>query len=447
MGWEQAVENTQNEGGVPPYRQPTMRKANPSQTTARASRNAALLTDGQKSRWILGGMVGQSNAMERLFLQMRYVAGHLRSALIEGEPGTGKRLTAETLHALGGLHMGGFAGFEAASFLSGATASAAFDQAGGGTLYLHGLDGLSHEQQGRLMHTLHAHGLRRPGLEQGGKVQDHCSNLPRAIVFSARRALRPLVLAGRFRSDLYGRLTAVHFLLPSLRERRQDIPMLLELFAGRFAENYGKRIAGVSPEALSLLMRHRWPGNVAELEVMVSRAVLRARGEWLQIHDLLPHFVEQPARAAARAQDARGGLQGWKNASMQAAVPQAPCAESIACEPAGEPAYRAAVEPEPAQDRQETAPEPPRNTACAGNPACNSDMHLHPDPNLDRMILQHVLRVLASVDGNKLQAARLLGISRSTLYRLLETQAQPAAVRAGDAAEDKTGACADREAE
>jgi DNA-binding NtrC family response regulator len=139
-----------------------------------------------------------------------------------------------------------------------------------------------------------------------------------------------------------------------LRERREDIPLLADLFAQRFSDTHGKPIRGLGPQTLPHLYHYSWPGNVRELESVISSASLACHGQWIRPIDL--------------------------------------------------PALRAAA-PLP------TAPEPLLNSAPDD------------DPNLDRAILRHIQRVLARVEGNKLRAAKLLGISRSTLYRLLDNVA------------------------
>ena len=186
------------------------------------------LTSGQRARWTLGGMVGRSSEMERVFLQVRYLAGHLRCVLIEGEAGTGKRLAAETLHARGPARERGFAAFSCAGFLSGPAMEAGLRQAAGGTLYLHGVEHLQTAEQGRLLHLLQSFELKRHApTELAGNSM---GELPCAVILGAGRSLRESVQAGSFRADLHARLAAVQLRLPPLRDRREDIPMLLEHF-------------------------------------------------------------------------------------------------------------------------------------------------------------------------------------------------------------------------
>lgn len=302
-------------------------------------------------------MAGRSPAMQQLFSQMRHTARHLRVAAIEGEPGTGKMLAARALHEFGLDPRLPFVPCPAARFFdsqnslalaSGGssskaefTAIPALRQSAGGTLVLTRIDELSSAHQARLLEFLqwidHQHILR---------ILDP---IPRQILCLSSRGLRQMAAAAALRADLANRLTAIRFALPPLRERREDIPLLADLFTQRFSETHGKPIRGLGPQTLPHLVRHAWPGNVRELESVICSAALTCQSQWIRPIDLPPlnaaPLIQHPPRVAA--------------------------------------------------------PED--------------------DPNLDRAILRHIHRVLARVEGNKLRAARLLGISRSTLYRLLES--------------------------
>ena len=373
----------------------------------------AAISSGQRARWTLGKMAGRSATMERLFLQMRYLAKHLRLALIEGERGTGKLLTAETLHGLGSGS--GFVACPAEQFLC--SGAAEIEQARGGTLYLSRVEMLNHEQQGQLLHLLQwvqqQHALsgregRGGALLRPGPVQpEHAIATPRAVIVSSERALRPLVLYGKFRGDLYQQLSAVQLLLPPLRDRREDVAMLVELFVARFAEQYGKPMRGVAQDVLPHLLAYNWPGNVGELETVVSRAARRAEGEWLRGSDIVLPATDPAGHTGLSLAPALVSGPQWAPRAIEMAAPR--------------------------QDGSQQDGLQRRTIAGAGQPApgpvesmdaeSNAAQHESFDPNLDHAILRHIRRVLAGVDGNKLRAARLLGISRSTLYRLLDGDA------------------------
>jgi DNA-binding NtrC family response regulator len=313
-----------------------------------------------RAEWSFGRMAARSHVMQRLFSQMRHTARHLRVASIEGEGGTGKMLAAHTLHELGFGPRSPFVPCSAAQFLEAHSAIAPlsprsiakpeFSAAGPlkqsrtGTLVLTRVDELSSAHQAGLLELLqwidHQH-IRRA-----------LDSIPHRILCLSGRPLRKLASTGVLRSDLANRLTAIRFALPPLRERREDIPLLADLFAQRFSDTHGKPIRGLGPQTLPHLCQYSWPGNVRELESVISSASLACHGQWIRPIDL--------------------------------------------------PALTAAPTPMPA------APGPLLNSAPDD------------DPNLDRAILRHIQRVLARVEGNKLRAARLLGISRSTLYRLLD---------------------------
>jgi two-component system response regulator AtoC len=227
---------------------------------------------------------------------------------------------------------------------------ATLEEARRGTLFLTRLNEITAEQQSRLFDFLewweHRGGRNGEGF------------LPRQIFVSSQQSLRHLSAGGHLRADLCYRLTAIRFVLPPLRERREDIPTLAEWFAVRHGAMHGKTVRGLGPGSLARLMSHPWPGNVRELETAIANAAMECEGQWIRPIDIPPLLANaQPFVRAA-------------NASVDASADD--------------------------------------------------------DPNLDRMVLRHITRVLAKTGGNKLRAAQLLGISRSTLYRLLDSGNAPA---------------------
>ncbi|WP_446741732.1 sigma-54-dependent transcriptional regulator [Silvibacterium acidisoli] len=312
-------------------------------STETSSPDPQLSSADQRSEWGLGEMVGRSPQMVRLFAQMRATARHLRVAVIEGEAGTGKMLAARTLHGLGAAAGAPFVPCLAAALFDRNSAQplpAVLHEASEGTLFLGHVEQLSPEQQGKLVDFLqwldHQHARRA------------FSAAPRQVYCSSSVPLRRMASTPGFRTDLLHRLTAIRFVVPPLRERREDIGLLAESFVRRFSVLHNKPLRGLGPQTLQHLVPHSWPGNVRELESVMQSASLECEGQWIRPIDL-PNL---------------------------------------------------ALAPRPA------LPPPPH---------ASDD-----DPNLDRAILAHIQRVLARAKGNKLRAARMLGISRSTLYRLLE---------------------------
>jgi DNA-binding NtrC family response regulator len=301
--------------------------------------------------------------MVRLFSQMRHTARYLRVATIEGEPGTGKMLAARTLHRFGIDPRAPFEAMSAVQLVESQSALAlipsgslamhgfsalpALQRSCGGTLVLTHVDDLSAGGQARLLELLqwidHQHTNRAADF------------LPRQILCLSNQSLRRLAVTGVLRSDLASRLTAIRFAIPPLRERREDIPILSEVFAERFTATHGKSVRGLNPQTITHLIQHTWPGNVREFESVIYAAALACPGQWIRTIDL-------PAIAS----------------------------ESIS--PAA----------------SDSAPD--------DDPGLDPDL----DTSLDRAIMRHIQRVLAHAEGNKLRAAKMLGISRSTLYRLLE---------------------------
>ena len=233
----------------------------------------------------LGEMVGKSAAMREIFGLIEKIAPTDATVLIEGETGTGKDMIARTLHQLSPRHSSPFIvvdcgavagtlieselfGHEKGSF-TGAVAArqGAFELASGGTVFLDELGELSLDLQPKLLRVLEQRELRRVGGTKTIKVDLR-------VIAATRKDLRSEVEKGKFREDLYFRLNVVPITAPSLRERREDIPLLIDAMLGKL----GTSTAGVSGVELSeqtraALMAHDWPGNVRELRNVIERAL------------------------------------------------------------------------------------------------------------------------------------------------------------------------------
>ncbi|HEY1807466.1 MAG TPA: sigma 54-interacting transcriptional regulator [Acidobacteriaceae bacterium] len=303
----------------------------------------------QPEKWMLGAMAGRSLAMQQLFARMRCTAPHFRLVAVEGEPGTGKLLAAQTLHRLGPSSVGPFVPVLASDFLI--APHALWKDADGGLAYLSRVDELSADQQRDLRNF-----LERAAHE---RLRNLSIPGPRQLIVGASQSLRRLASSGAFRSDLASHLTAIRFFLPPLRDRRDDLPLLSGLFLRQWSFRHGKILRGFASGTFSRLLAHAWPGNVRELQSVISTAALDCPGQWIRPLDI------------PRLQ--------WPSPSLTTAFPALPADGSSE------------------------------------------------DPNLDRAILRHITRVLALASGNKVRAARMLGISRSTLYRLLDSSHFPQA--------------------
>ena len=312
-------------------------------------------------------LISRSLPMHRICEQVPQLA-QARLILIEGETGTGKQLLTRHVRSLR-PSPGSFVAEEATSLFGGdenATVASrggplagALERAANGTLLLRGIDELSSVRQTQLLRFIRSFETTLALGNLGAAPS------PFQIVCTARQSLRAMVLAGKFLPELYYRLSAICFSLPPLRERKEDLPGLVQLFIDTFSRERQRSLQGLGPGALAVLLRHRWPGNVRELESVIRAACLSAEGQWLRPIDLiiLPLEALQPA-------------------TSESALPQ--------------------------------------------------DFSLH------GVLRRHVRRVLKACAGNKARAAARLGISRSTLYRMLEADSDTLLpIRFGDLAPEK----------
>jgi DNA-binding NtrC family response regulator len=235
------------------------------------------------------GLVGRSRAVLEVIQRAELVAESRSTVLITGETGTGKELVARAIHARSGQrdmplikvncaaipetlleselfgHVRG--AFTGASF----TKKGRFALADGGTIFLDEIGTVSTAVQAKLLRVLQDREFEPLGSERTHRVDVR-------VIAATNRDLRQLVSGGKFQEDLYYRLNVIPIAIPALRERREDIPLLVEHFLRRFARNSGKRIEEVEPVVLDELTRYDWPGNVRELENTIERAVVLATG-------------------------------------------------------------------------------------------------------------------------------------------------------------------------
>jgi DNA-binding NtrC family response regulator len=242
-------------------------------------------------------LVAQSVAMRQVLEMVARVGPADANVLVSGENGTGKGLVARALHAasrraarsLVTVNVGGLAGgtFESELFghVRGAFTDAKSDRVGrfeaadGGTLFLDEIGNLTPELQAKLLRVLETGELERVGSSRTIRVDVR-------VIAATNSDLAAEVEAGRFRQDLFFRLNTIEIRLPSLRERRDDIPLLAAHFLARLAAHYRKSLRGFEPAAMEALLAHPWPGNVRELEHAIERAVLMASGETIRVADL-----------------------------------------------------------------------------------------------------------------------------------------------------------------
>src|SRR5882724_10909713 len=241
--------------------------------------------------------IAESPAMKQVLRIIGDVGPSDANILITGEPGTGKEVVAQTIHAVsqragrrmvavnaGGLSEGVFES-ELFGHVRGAFTDAKTDRVGrfeladGGTLFLDEIANITPTQQSRLLRVLQTGEFERVGSSRTSQVD--------VRVLSATNAdLIAEVEAGRFRTDLMYRLNAIEIHLPPLRERREDIPPLASHFLSIYGPRYRKQVSAFEPSAMRAMLEHDWPGNVREMQHAIERAVLLAQGDTIQAGDM-----------------------------------------------------------------------------------------------------------------------------------------------------------------
>ena len=262
-----------------------------------------LLTENRELRAALAerhrveGIIGESGPMQEVLSVVRRVAASDATVLIRGESGTGKELIAKALHyaspraasALVKVNCAALAeslleaelfGHEKGAFTGAVTArKGRFELADGGSLFLDEIGDLPPHLQVKLLRVLQEREFERVGSSRPIKVDVR-------LLAATHRDLETLVREGRFRDDLYYRINVVTIQLPPLRERREDLPLLIDHFLRAFADKNGKHIRGLTREARETLLRYDYPGNVRELENLIERAVVLTRDDVVGLTDL-----------------------------------------------------------------------------------------------------------------------------------------------------------------
>ncbi|MEZ4266017.1 MAG: sigma-54 dependent transcriptional regulator [Myxococcota bacterium] len=326
-------------------------------------------------------LVARSPEMTRVFQTLRHAIDSRVTVLIQGESGTGKELVARALHTGGQRASGPFVALNCAGIpdtlleselfghergaFTGAVAAkkGKFELADGGTIFLDEIGEMSLHLQSKILRVLETREVDRLGGSKPVKVDVR-------IVSATHRDLEEMVAQGEFREDLYYRLAVFPIRLPALRERQGDVPLLVDHFLRRSAKEEGKDIAGVDPDVMDCLEAHTYPGNVRELENIISRAVVVSSGTRLSLADLPRQVLE--ATKLRRL--------GAERADMEALAPD------ISLDRAFELLFRRVDE-------------------------------LPDHESVEAALIRRALRLL---DGDVTQAAEVLGISRPTLYRRLE---------------------------
>jgi DNA-binding NtrC family response regulator len=252
-------------------------------------------------------VIGQSPAMQKVLDIVRRVAPTESTVLITGESGTGKELIAREIHRHSPRRQAPFVVvdcgalvetlFESELFghvkgsFTGAheTKHGRFEVADGGTIFFDEISNIGPNIQAKLLRVIQEREITRIGSNRPIKVDVR-------ILAATNENLAELVRKGKFREDLFYRLNVVPLHLPPLRERKEDIPLLVDHFLQKYNRRSKKAIKGITARALKSLMDYDWPGNIRELENTIERAVVLARGEMIDLEDLMPHGISaQPA--------------------------------------------------------------------------------------------------------------------------------------------------------
>src|SRR5499433_203798 len=252
-----------------------------------------------RERFGLAGLIASSAEMAQVLGLVERVAPTDATVLIGGESGTGKELIAKALHHASKRADGRFVaincgalpetlleselfGYVKGAFTgAGANKKGLFEEAHRGTLFLDEIGEMAPGLQVKLLRALQSGEVRPVGSTQAITVDTR-------VVAATNRELEPMIRQGTFREDLFYRLNVIPILLPPLRERREDIPLLAEHFLARFAQRQG-RVLRLSAGAMERLLRYPWPGNVRELENAMERTAILARDEMIEPRDLPPH--------------------------------------------------------------------------------------------------------------------------------------------------------------
>lgn len=272
-------------------------------------------------------IIGESAPMRAVFDTIRQVAPSRATVLIQGESGTGKELVAHALHNLSPRSQNPFVAVHCAALsdtlleselfghergaFTGATEArkGRFELADGGTLFLDEIGEVPPATQVKLLRVLEERSFERVGGVETLEVDTR-------LVAATNRDLRRMVEEDDFREDLYFRLNVVQITLPPLRERREDIPLLLHAYFKQFCGENGRKLEGFTPDAIDALTLYRWPGNIRELRNLVERMVVLARGDKITLRDV-PAEVREGGGGGGRSSAPLAGAVSMQQAEKR----------------------------------------------------------------------------------------------------------------------------------
>jgi DNA-binding NtrC family response regulator len=246
-------------------------------------------------------IIGASPVMWELYSRIRRIAPHFRTVLITGPTGTGKDLVAQALHKLSPAGLGNIVVvncsavvetlFESELFghVKGAFTGATADKVGlvehasGGTLFLDEIGDMPLGTQAKLLRTIQNQEVQRVGSLQARKVDFR-------VIAATHRDLHSMIREGKFREDLYYRLAMVELVVPSLAQRKEDLPLLVRHFTAKFSQQFNKPVRRITQRASIALSHYHWPGNVRELENAIGHACMMTLDDVIDLQDLPPYL-------------------------------------------------------------------------------------------------------------------------------------------------------------
>jgi len=266
-------------------------------------REVARLKREVESRYQFHHLIGKSPSMQRIYDFVERISGSSSNVLVTGESGTGKELVAKAIHYNGSRKDGPFIAVNCAAipetlleselfgYKKGAFTDAKIDKKGlvfeanEGTLFLDEVTEMPPTLEAKLLRVIEEREVRPLG-------DTNSYPMDARVISTSNRDVKSLIQEGRFREDLFYRLKVIDIELPPLRERREDIPLLVQHFLNKFGQDSKKNVSGISEDALRGLLNYSWPGNVRELENVIQRAITLSQHEEILPEDLPTPLVE-----------------------------------------------------------------------------------------------------------------------------------------------------------
>lgn len=279
-------------------------------------------------------IIGQSQKMQEVFRLIESVAPSHSSVLILGESGTGKELVARAIHDLSERKSKPFVvincsalpetlleselfGHEKGSYTGAYTdKKGLFEEANGGTVFLDEIGEMAPPVQVKLLRVLQNGDFRKVGGTENIHVDVR-------IVAATNSDLQQMVKKGKFREDLYYRLNVISLVLPPLRDREEDIPLLASHFLKKFSERSGKEVTHMAQDVLQSFQEYPWPGNVRELENIIERALVLSESDSITVGDLPPKFLGKVFSVSDKKQKEQEREENWFHLPYQEAKQKA----------------------------------------------------------------------------------------------------------------------------